>query len=434
MTIHDQAAAPSRQIEPIRHDNLLIHFTTEFHRIWDSTGSRAKPAAFWRPTPAPDVLPGYFPLGDVFVAGHDNINGSTVVAVVCEADAPSADPARGPALRRPDDFELIWKDSGSGSKKDGAVWRPIAPQGYVAMGAVCSNDHEKPSLNAVRCVRADLVIASDVGELIWNDKGSGARQSFSAWSVTPTNAPPGEIHFAPGTFVGASSFNRPESNVGAYSLRMQIAPLIQSSPQLPMLLAADAPETKGAATLAQVIELPWFVVKDDLSPIDQLRTTPFYRLERTDQYYLVGSGHNTGEEARAFKWTAQRLQNPKTLRLFTQLTAISFVSPWATKADAHPSLPFSARLDSQFTHSETSTSGWQTPFATYVIAMAGKGKFVAVYQLESFYELRRADGSQAGINLAYTQNDNLSLLQYPPQECTHQATDKSLPTATDSAP
>lgn len=69
-----------------------------------------------------------------------------------------------------------------------------------------------------------------------------------------------------------------------------------------------------------------------------------------------------------------------------------------------------------------------------MIAMAGKGKFVAVYQLESFYELRRADGSQAGINLAYTQNDNLSLLQYPPQECTHQATDKSLPTATDSAP
>ena len=186
MTIHDQAAAPSRQIEPIRHDNLLIHFTTEFHRIWDSTGSRAKPAAFWRPTPAPDVLPGYFPLGDVFVAGHDNINGSTVVAVVCEADAPSADPARGPALRRPEDFELIWKDSGSGSKKDGAVWRPIAPQGYVAMGAVCSNDHEKPSLNAVRCVRADLVIASDVGELIWNDRGSGARQSFSAsvWSLS----------------------------------------------------------------------------------------------------------------------------------------------------------------------------------------------------------------------------------------------------------
>ena len=41
----------------------------------------------------------------------------------------------------------------------------------------------KPSLNAVRCVRADLVIASFVGDLIWNDRGSGARQNFSAWSI-----------------------------------------------------------------------------------------------------------------------------------------------------------------------------------------------------------------------------------------------------------
>lgn len=434
MTIHDQAAAPSRQIEPIRHDNLLIHFTSEFHRIWDSTGSRAKPAAFWRPTPAPDVLPGYFPLGDVFTAGLHNINGNTVVAVVCEADFPSADSMNGPALCRPDDFELIWKDSGSGSKKDGAVWRPLAPQGYVAMGAVCSNDHEKPSLNAVRCVRADLVIASDIGELIWNDRGSGARQSLSAWSVTPPGAAPGEIHFAPGTFIAANTFNRPESNVGVYSLRMQITPLIKSSPQLPVLSAADAPQKNGAATIAQVVELPWFAVKDDLSPLEQLRTTPFYRLERTDQYYLVGSGHNTGDGSRAFKWTTQRLQNPKMLRLFTQLTTVNFVGPWTRHADMLPTLPFSARLDSQFTHSETSISGWQAPSVTHVIAMAGKGRFVAVYQLESFYELLRADGSQVGINLGYTHDENLHLLQYPPHECPHNTAEQPAPTATDSAP
>lgn len=122
------------------------------------------------------------------------------------------------------------------------------------------------------------------------------------------------------------------------------------------------------------------------------------------------------------------------LRLFTQLTAISFVSSWATKGDAHPALPFSAKLDSQFTHSESSTSGWLTPFVSHVLAMAGQGKFVAAYQQESFYELLRADGSQAGINLGYTQYESLDLLQYPSEDCIHEATDKSLPTATDSAP
>ena len=66
--------------------------------------------------------------------------------------------------------------------------------------------------------------------------------------------------------------------------------------------------------------------------------------------------------------------------------------------------------------------------------MADKGKFVAAYQQESFYELLRADGSQAGINLGYTQYESLELLQYPSHECIHEAADKALPTATDSAP
>jgi hypothetical protein len=94
----------------------------------------------------------------------------------------------------------------------------------------------------VRCVRADLVIASTVGNMLWSDKGSGARQSFSAWSVTPPSAPPGDIHFAPGTFVAADSFNRPQAEVSVFALRMQIAPLIKSSPVLPALRAADAPK------------------------------------------------------------------------------------------------------------------------------------------------------------------------------------------------
>ena len=431
MSTEDKDAGVPQQAKPITLDNLLINFTTDFQRIWDSSGSKAAPGSFWRPTPSPEMLPGYFPLGDVVVGSHDNINAKHNVAVVSERET---DPTKARALSAPLDFEQVWKDTGSGAKTNCTVWRPLPPAGYVALGQVCSSGDDKPLLSSVRCVRADLVIASTVGNMLWSDKGSGARQSFSAWSVTPPSAPPGDIHFAPGTFVAADSFNRPQAEVSVFALRMQIAPLIKSSPVLPALRAADAPQTNGAASLAQVVELPWFVVKDDLSPLEQLRTTPFYRLERTDQYYLVGSGHNTGDKARAFKWTAQRLQNPKVLRLFTQVTAISFVSAWATKGDVHPSLPFSARLDRQFTHCETSTSGWLTPFISHVLAMADKGKFVAAYQQESFYELLRADGSQAGINLGYTQYESLELLQYPPHECIHEAADKALPTATDSAP
>ena len=56
MTIEDNTAAHPMPMEPIMQDNLLINFTTEFHRVWSTNGSKAKPATFWRPTPAPTPI------------------------------------------------------------------------------------------------------------------------------------------------------------------------------------------------------------------------------------------------------------------------------------------------------------------------------------------------------------------------------------------
>ncbi len=93
-----------RQMEPIAVENLLINFTTEFHRIWDNTGSNSKPGSFWRPTPAPDLLPGYFPLGDLVVSGRDNINDRQVMAVVREGDPQNAATGKGPDLGPPGNY------------------------------------------------------------------------------------------------------------------------------------------------------------------------------------------------------------------------------------------------------------------------------------------------------------------------------------------
>ena len=188
MNPHDDDAALARPMESIKVENLLINFTTEFHRIWDNKGSRSKPGGFWRPSPAPDLLPGFFPLGDLAVSGHDNINHRRVVAVVCEGELPSTAANPGKALSKPDDFEQVWKDKGSGANTDCSIWRPIAPDGYVALGLVCADGLDKPSVNSVRCVRADLVVASSIDNMIWSDKGSRAKQDFSVWSVRPPAA------------------------------------------------------------------------------------------------------------------------------------------------------------------------------------------------------------------------------------------------------
>ncbi|MGB8920057.1 MAG: Vps62-related protein [Pseudomonas sp.] len=413
MTIHDEAATPTRHMEPIRHDNLLINFTTEFHRIWDSAGSRAKPAAFWRPTPAPDALPGYFPLGDVIAAGFDNLNNASAVAVVvCEAQVASTDPAKGKALSRPDDFELIWKDSGSGSKKDGAIWRPIPPEGYVALGCVCSNDHDKPSLNAVRCVRADLVTASKVNELIWSDKGSGAKQSVSVWSIAPPVAAPGETHLAPGIAISDNGYARPES-FSAYSLRMPIALKMNARPVAPTLNGRIPPSELDTST--HTAKLPWFTIKDPLlTPLEQLRSSPFYLLQRTDRYLLVGHEHNPESANRTFRWTAPRVQGPASLLIFARATSVKFEGQWQSSMPT--AMAFSAHLEDDFTQSKPHSTEWFNSIPMEIIAFAPKNRTVAVYLIQSDYRLLRADGTPVTDSFSYTDGNSLHITEYTPEE------------------
>ena len=433
----DNTAIPvAKPMESIKFDNLLINFTTEFQRVWSTKGSGAELASFWRPSPAPDLLPGYFPLGDLAASADSNISGQRVMAVVCEGDPQSNEPHQQKAISRPDDYEQIWKSSDSGSS--GAIWRPIPPDGYVALGLVCSNGHDKPSLNAVRCVRTDLVIASNVGDLIWNDKGSGAKVDFSAWSITPPNAEEGEIYFAPGTFIGANSYDKPFTHAAAYSLRMQIPLQINPAPQLPVLTGFSAPQPLETPAATQTARLPWFAVEDNfMLPIERFSKSPYYQLARTDQYVLIGEGHNTDEKSKLLRWSAPRTLIDKLLQVFTRITSIEVKSAWPTRVSeaGHP-VTYSARLTKSFTHTEKSFSGWVKSQAIDIAAIIPKNRMLAVYQLHSRYDLLREDGTQAAVSFTYADSDGLDFAEYPREdnEVCAPAPVTGLPTATDNAP
>jgi len=417
MTINDNTAAPSRPMEPIKLDNLLISFTTEFQRVWDTKNLRSSPAGFWRPAPPPDVLPGYFSLGDIAIHGFTNINGTRVAAVVREAGSPSIDSTKGKALSRPDNFELVWKDSGSGAKTYVSIWRPIPPEGYVALGLVCASDHEKPSVNSVRCVRMDLVTPANAGPLIWNDKGSGAKQNFSAWSIEPPIAEAGEICFLPGTFTGVQSHSRPSSYLASYALRVPLTVQPNAAPAAPMLSGFGSPSPIEPATVTQVARLPWFAVRDDMHPLEQLRSSPYYRLERADRYVLVGHEHNAGDQYRSVKWTAERAQNASLLQAFNRLTAIEFDRAWPIRTPGDNwAIRFSANLSKTFTHTETSSDGWGKFYPLEVVALAANNTMVAVYQLQSEYRLLRADNTPVTFGVEYSDDESLYLSQYPSEK------------------
>lgn len=162
--------------------------TARYDRIWrDKRSGAAKDFAVWRPAAQQDFLP----LGDVAVAGRgddgDRYPPPTEETYLVRNGVP------------PVSYRRVWSSEGSGSKKPFSSWMPVPPDGYKCVGDVGSESlTEPPSLDAVRCVPASCVIETELGEEIWEDRGSGAVENFSAWRVPKVN-----------TYVGNASHKRP---------------------------------------------------------------------------------------------------------------------------------------------------------------------------------------------------------------------------------
>ncbi|MFT5834712.1 MAG: hypothetical protein ACI97N_002352 [Cognaticolwellia sp.] len=118
------------------------------------------------------------------------------------------------AVAYPTGYRLVWKDTGSGGNQDGAFWEPIPPAGYVAMGTVVTASYTQPPLTAVVCILSDLTARINIGNLIWNDKGSGADRDLSLWTMQSSD------YFNSGSFLGYGSHSKPASSKIAYGIKM----------------------------------------------------------------------------------------------------------------------------------------------------------------------------------------------------------------------
>lgn len=395
-------------METFQFKDLRITFTTQFALQWSDKGSGGKhDGAFWRPVAAGN-LNGFYPLGDYGAGNYNDVNGQAAVAVVSDINGASGD-----ALRPPLDYELVWTDTGSGSSRDGSMWRPLPPSGYVALGLVCNNGYDKPALEIIRCVRSDLVVASLVGDLVWDDSGTGAKKDFGSWGITPPGAPAGEVYLSPGTFVGVASHSKPNTDPNAYALRLQIPMTHFDPPPTPVLQGYGKPTGFEQSTITYISNLFWFMVRDpNLKPVEQLTKSPVYRLERTDTYTLIGFGYNETSSDQSFNWSVTNGVNGSSSKSFTSTTSIEIGGEWALG----PIFTASAKLNQSFSHTTSSTSGWDHSTTRTVNVVVPIKKAVAAFAVESTYKLLRSDGSQVSTNVSYSDGDNIFWTQYPPSE------------------
>jgi len=91
-------------------------------------------------------------------------------------------------------YEMIWKDSGSGARKDFATFRPKGPPGYYPLGDVAVAEpwrgkrYAMPEFNTVM-VRSDQIELKKPERYrkIWDSAGSHSDRPFSSWEpVAPT--------------------------------------------------------------------------------------------------------------------------------------------------------------------------------------------------------------------------------------------------------
>lgn len=156
--------------------------TASFSARWNDKGSGAsRDGGFWHPNPQGDMKP----LGSVGVPNYSDINGNNTARLYGPGSGANA--AGLAPVASPIGYNQIWKDEKSGADKDGSFWRPIPPNGYVALGDVARLGWSPaPSVSEIWCVREDLVKQGSFGSYsIWDDKKSGAKYDVSIWEVRP---------------------------------------------------------------------------------------------------------------------------------------------------------------------------------------------------------------------------------------------------------
>lgn len=156
--------------DPIIDSGLAVQRTCSLEAIWKDKGSGADLDGFF-----------YLPYVDAAAFIIGGYGSSTKKLSPTDCVLTVSDEKH---LIAPVDWELIWKDKGSGAKKDGSMWRAIPPDNdHVCIGTIPQEGYEKPILSNYRCVNAQFTEKVITNSLIWSDKGSGAKKKVTMFQL-----------------------------------------------------------------------------------------------------------------------------------------------------------------------------------------------------------------------------------------------------------
>lgn len=273
-------------------DGLLIRYTNDFAFRWNDSGSGADlDTGMYHPiAPA-----GYFPLGSLIWNQQGNPTDQRWMVV-------ATDSLQNGVLAPPTDYTFMWNDAGSGADNDGAVWQPVCPAGYVAMGVVSSA--AKPGPDDIRCVAERYTAPGEPGTFITNDAGSGGDRDLSVNTVGPPRGRLPNNRTAMDT--GAVSVN---GSPGHY-LTVELPVFEDSARELSPTLSACAPLDPSELAKpfsTRATRVPFSMLPGAISThVDNVDRSPFFELRRETKWSnMEPPFRDNCQGSTGFKVTAQ---------------------------------------------------------------------------------------------------------------------------------
>jgi hypothetical protein len=384
-----------------RNGDLEITFSTEFVNIWDDRGSGSnRNGGFFRPK----TTNNFYSLGDMAIGGYDPAGHA--VAVVRDRSNNQD------ILVAPTDYTFYYNDAGSGSNRDGSMWHPTCPTGYVAMGSM-AGVNSKPSLNDMRCIKESYVKEATLSNIIWDDRGSGGDRSMSAWQIESpgVNAGEGLMHISPNTFFVSSNYGKPANKAYALIIPMEEEiPVDADVPSYPELTSINPPSPYAANGSVSISYLPWFSVKDNLTMIEQITKSPTYKLERKTQYKLVHFLYNGTAQDNKQTYKTKVGTNQEKSTSFTKEVGVQVAASWKSPVGWSAAIT----LSSKFSHTTGGSTAWSSEEEKSAEVTVKPKTASAVYIVESTYSLYRMDGTQIGIDLGHVPTANFYTVDYDP--------------------
>jgi len=161
---------------------LDTKFTCTQTLNWDDGGSGADLDGYFY---IPTVSQSEYIIGG-YASRKEKSSNSCVLTVSEPANNPQGTPI---LLVSPIDWKQIWKDKGSGARKDGSMWEAIpADSNYKCLGTIPQLGYNKPNLPNYRCVHSSLTEKIVTNSLIWSDKGSGANKEVTMFTLPNTGS------------------------------------------------------------------------------------------------------------------------------------------------------------------------------------------------------------------------------------------------------